>query len=151
VGLAACTPAVTSRDGTGTGDATRLDFARTVDVATAGAQIAAYRGQGGLGALRHSAALQAAAQYHADDMASSGNFSHHGSNGSSLSSRVRAAGYNACFAAENIAYGQGSLQQVMQDWMGSRGHRRNIMDSRANQFGLARRGTYWVMVLGRNC
>ena len=149
--VAACSPAVTSRDGANTGDSIRLPFAQSVDIAGAGARLAALRAQNGLGALRHSSALQAAAQAHANDMASSGNFSHNGSNGSNLRSRIRAAGYNACFMAENIAYGQGAVGQVINDWSASRGHQRNMLSPQATQFGFARAGTYWVLVVGRNC
>jgi uncharacterized protein YkwD len=148
--LAACTPSVPSRN---TGDGPqRLTFGQSVDIASVGARVSALRAQNGLTRpLSHSAQLQAAAQAHADDMARTGNFSHTGSNGSTLSSRARAANYNACFAAENIAAGQGSVQQVFVDWMNSRGHRRNILAPQATQFGFARSGPYYVLVLGRSC
>ncbi len=150
MGLAACTPSVSSRDGVG--EAQRLSFGQSVDIAAVGTRVSALRARNGLARpLGHSASLQAAAQAHADDMARSGDFGHTGSNGSTLASRVRAAGYNACFSAENIAYGQPSIAQVFEDWMGSDGHRRNIMAVGATQFGFARNGTYSVLVLGRTC
>jgi uncharacterized protein YkwD len=148
--LAACTPAVTSRDTSGTPQ--RLTFGQSIDIAAVGARVSALRAQNGLTRpLAHSAALQAAAQAHADDMARTGNFSHTGSNGSTLTTRTRAANYSACFAAENIAAGQASVQNVFTDWMGARGHRRNILSPQATQFGFARSGSYYVPVLGRSC
>ncbi|MEJ6392205.1 CAP domain-containing protein [Gymnodinialimonas sp. 2305UL16-5] len=136
---------------TASAETLRLDFAQSVNVGNASAQLSSIRGQNGLQGLAHSARLQAAAQAHADDMARSGQFSHRGANGSTLRTRVRAAGYNACFMAENIAFGQNSISRVMTDWMNSAGHRRNMLDRRVTQYGLARTGTYWVLVLGRNC
>lgn len=148
--LAACTPNVSSSDTSGAPQ--RLTFGQSIDIAAVGARLSALRAQSGLTRpLGHSAALQAAAQAHADDMASTGNFSHTGSNGSTLSTRTRAANYNACFSAENIAAGQTSVQNVFTDWMGSRGHRRNILAPQATQFGFARSGSYYVLVLGRSC
>lgn len=145
LGLAACTPAVT-------GGAQRLSFGQSVDIAAVGARISALRAGEGLSRpLGHSSALQAAAQSHADDMAQSGELGHRGSNGSTASSRLRAAGYNACFNAENVASGQVNTAQVFQDWMGSPGHRRNILAVEATQFGFARSGGYSVLVLGRSC
>ncbi|MBY4895258.1 CAP domain-containing protein [Rhodobacteraceae bacterium N5(2021)] len=143
--LAACAP-------TGVGGVQRLSLGESVDIAAVGARLSTLRaGQGLARPLGHSAALQAAAQAHVDDMAQSGNLSHTGSNGSTLTSRLRAAGYSACFAAENIAAGQANTAEVFEDWMGSGGHRRNILAAEATQFGFARAGGYSVLVLGRSC
>ncbi|MCK9470897.1 MAG: CAP domain-containing protein [Bacilli bacterium] len=50
-------------------------------------------------------------------------------------------------AAENIASGQTSAQQVMNSWMNSSGHRANILNSNFNQIGVgvarASNGTYY--------
>jgi len=108
------------------------------------------RAQDGRGALTVSAPLTRAAAAHADDLAGSGRFSHEGSNGSSVGQRVRQQGYKFCFVAENIAKGQGSLQEVLEGWMASPGHRRNILAEQAVEFGLVQGpGNLWVMVLGR--
>jgi uncharacterized protein YkwD len=64
--------------------------------------------------------------------------------------RVRRQGYGFCFVAENIAKGQGSLERVLNGWLASPGHRRNILASQAREFGLVRGpGNLWVMVLGK--
>src|SRR6056297_270370 len=108
------------------------------------------RAQDGRGALAVSAPLTRAAAAHADDLAGSGRFSHEGSNGSSVGQRVRKHGYGFCFVAENIAKGQGSLQEVLEGWMASPGHRRNILAEQAVECGLVRGpDNLWVMVLGR--
>ncbi|MEO1139074.1 MAG: CAP domain-containing protein [Pseudomonadota bacterium] len=93
--------------------------------------------------------LTAAAAAHARDMASRGFFSHTGSDGSGIGDRIRAQGYRFCFVAENIAKGQRSLEQVLEAWARSDGHRRNMLAKDASEFGLIQgAGTVWVMVLG---
>lgn len=143
--MAACTP-------TGVGGTQRLSLGESVDIAAVGARISTLRaGQGLARPLGHSAALQAAAQAHADDMSRTGNLSHTGSDGSTLVSRLQRASYSPCFSAENVAAGQANTAEVFQDWMGSEGHRRNILAVEATQFGFARSGGYSVLVLGRSC
>jgi uncharacterized protein YkwD len=109
-----------------------------------------FRAQKGLAPLRHSKQLEAAAKRHARDMARRRFFSHRGSNGSNVAQRVRAEGYGYCFVAENIAMGQHSLNEVMQAWATSRGHRKNMLDRRAAEMALVKaENNIWVMVLGR--
>ncbi|WP_299045627.1 CAP domain-containing protein [uncultured Tateyamaria sp.] len=102
--------------------------------------------------LVYDRSLEAAAEAHAQDMARSGFFSHTGSDGSDIGQRLTRAGYRYCFGAENIAAGQRSLTEVMAAWMGSRGHRRNILHRDAKAVGLAQApGNIWVMVLAAPC
>lgn len=110
----------------------------------------ALRAEAGRAAVAYSDKLEAIAQSHADDMARNGFFSHSGSNGSTLGDRARAGGYGFCFIAENIAKGQRTHAEVMASWQASRGHRRNMLERRVTEVGLARAdGAIWVMVLGR--
>lgn len=103
-------------------------------------------------ALRHSERLEAVAQAHADDMAQHGYFAHQGRNGSSIGERITAGGYRWCFAAENIAKGQKTLQAVLQGWANSPGHYKNMTHQKAREYGLARApGNTWVMVLAAPC
>lgn len=118
--------------------------------AAAGPVLADIRSRNDLPALTVSDALVRAAGAHARDMAQNDFFSHTGSNGSGIGDRARAAGYGFCFIAENIAKGQGSLDEVMAGWMGSTGHRRNILSEGAREYAVVRgEGAIWVMVLGR--
>ena len=113
-------------------------------------RINATRADAGRAAVAVNSALTQAATAHARDLARSGAFSHSGSNGSSVADRVRRQGYGFCFVAENIAKGQGSLEQVLNGWLASPAHRRNILASQAREFGLVRGpGNLWVMVLGK--
>ncbi len=47
-------------------------------------------------------------------------------------------------AGENIAKGQTSPQQVMNDWMNSAGHRANILNSSFTKIGVAEYNGEWV-------
>jgi len=94
--------------------------------------------------------LVAAAQAHSTDMAVNGYFSHTSLDGRTFGDRILAAGYPRP-AAENIARGQRSAEDVMRDWMRSRGHRANILncDYVAIGVGLDTRGWYWTQDFGR--
>lgn len=104
----------------------------------------------GCPALTLNAQLVAAADGHAEDMAANGYFDHVGRNGSTLGSRVTAAGYSWRRVGENIAAGQRTSESVMQSWMNSSGHRANIGECRFAELGVgyALRGStpYWVQV-----
>ena len=114
--------------------------------------VSSVRQKRGLPALRHDPRLDRAAAMHARDMASRKFFSHRGSNGSRSFHRVRASGYNACYAAENIARGPATAAQATSAWMRSPGHMRNIMSRKSIAAGVARApGNYWVMVFARPC
>lgn len=114
----------------------------------------AQRQANGLPALSYNPRLSAAAQAHADDMVRNGFISHTGSDGTQPADRARRAGYCWRNLAENIAWQIPGEANVVTQWMGSAGHRRNILDRRMDEFGVARSGdNYWVLVLGRgrNC
>lgn len=112
----------------------------------------AIRAQGGQAPLRHSEALQAAAQGHASDMAKHNYFSHTGRNGSSHGTRARAQGFGRCFLAENIALNGGGLGAVLNTWMESSAHRKNILNRKSQVYGLAKGGSdRWVLMLGEDC
>lgn len=49
---------------------------------------------------------------------------------------------------ENAAVGQLDVNTVMQDWMNSPGHKRNILDPNWRVCGFAREGNYWCAVFG---
>ena len=115
-----------------------------------GALLNAIRGQNGRSALRPNNALMRAASGHAADMATNGFMGHTSSNGDTVRDRARKQGYSACLIAENVALGQGSAAEVMNAWMTSPGHRKNILTGKVTEYGLARgAGNAWVLVLGQ--
>ncbi len=111
------------------------------------------RRRAGLSPLRIHSRLNAAAQAHSNDMARNNFFSHTGSDSSSFGDRMRRFGYNFSRGGENIAAGQSSPQQVMESWMNSPGHRRNILNGNFSDIGVGftrggRYGTYWTQNFG---
>jgi uncharacterized protein YkwD len=91
----------------------------------------------GCPALQRDASLQTAAERHARDMANANYFSHTGKNGSKHGQRYRKAGYGGQRTAENIAGGQKSASEVVTNWMNSQGHRKNILNCKYRDTGLA--------------
>jgi uncharacterized protein YkwD len=114
-----------------------------------------HRRAAGCANLTWHAALGAAAQRHANDMAANNYFSHTSRGGASFGSRIRHAGYRYRLAAENIAAGQQSPEEVVSGWMSSPGHRANILNCRLRHIGIgfgssssSAYGTYWVQDFG---
>jgi len=103
--------------------------------------------------VRNDPALHAAARAHSADMGAAGKVDHDGSDGSTPSDRMRAAGYPRP-ASENLAAGFRSPDQVMRAWMRSRSHRQNIVDCDAAAVGVGvavgRDGkAYWTQDFGK--
>ena len=97
--------------------------------------------------------LNQAAQKHADYMAHKDRLSHYGEWYSRPSNRVEKAGYRYWGVAENIASGQRNVDEVMDAWMKSKGHRDNLMGNYSEMgVGIARNEygrIYWCVVFGR--
>lgn len=97
--------------------------------------------------------LAAAAQVHSTDMVRRAFFAHESPDGSQVWDRAVAAGYAYRKVAENIAAGQRIADEVVRGWMGSPGHRANILDRDLTQIGVGRAeggsyGVYWTQVFG---
>ncbi len=110
------------------------------------------RSRAGLTPLTSSSLLTQAAQRHAEDMAAHRRMSHRGSDGSLPSRRIERMDYEYQAMGENVAAGQPDVASVMNDWMHSRGHRRNIL-GKFTEIGAAyatdARGTpYWCVTFG---
>jgi uncharacterized protein YkwD len=108
-------------------------------------------------ALAWNTQLTQAADVHSRDMQANNFFSHTGSNGSTFSQRIDAAGYDWRSAGENIAAGQSSINAVVDGWIDSDGHCANLMNPSFEHVGLAcvsgtssnTYRTYWTMELAR--
>lgn len=94
--------------------------------------------------------LSAAAQAHAADMAANDYFSHTDQDGADSSDRMHDAGFGGSRTGENIAYGQETAAEVVATWMGSSGHRHNILNCAYDRIGVGydARGDYWVQDFG---
>lgn len=93
--------------------------------------------------------LHAAARSHSQDMSARNYFSHRTPEGLGPSERARAAGYPSNFVAENIAQGQRSSVEVVEDWLESPGHCANLMDPRYTYLGAGEHNLYWTQKFGR--
>ena len=67
--------------------------------------------------------------------------------------RIAAAGYSYSAAGENIAAGYGAPAALVEGWMGSEGHRDNILSTSFTHIGLgyasrgeSAYGVYWTAV-----
>ncbi|CAN5201339.1 hypothetical protein BH18GEM1_BH18GEM1_19000 [soil metagenome] len=106
--------------------------------------------------LRIDGRLERAAQRHADDMLARGYYGHETPEGVGPRERAAAAGYEGAGIGENLAQGQYSVEEVMDGWMKSPGHRRELLEPSFSHvgFGFAHgrngRGyqTYWVQLFG---
>ena len=92
--------------------------------------------------------LAVAAQRHAEDMVEEGYFDHQSLDGRSFADRAVDAGYDASPRGENIAAGQQTPDAVMSSWMGSDGHRNNILSPGSNEIGVGLHEVHWVQVFG---
>lgn len=140
-----CKTATTTGAAPGAAMSTPATAAATTSMA---ALLNAQRAQNGLSPVTEHARLSASARAHAREMATNGYFSHRGLNGSTFDQRAARSGYT-CARAENIAEGQRSEAAVVTAWMGSAGHRRNILRSNVSEFGIGRVNNVWVLVMGR--
>lgn len=96
----------------------------------------AERAKQGLSALTLDQNLSAVAAAHSKDMAQRNFFSHTNPDGQSPFDRMKANGISYKTAAENIAVGQPSPEQVVSSWMNSEGHRKNILNGNFNKMGI---------------
>lgn len=86
--------------------------------------------------------LNKAAQAQSEDLAFGDFFAHTAPDGTSLADRLEDANYTRYqTAGENIAAGQVTAAQVVQEWMDSPGHRANILDSSFTELGV---GYYYL-------
>lgn len=104
----------------------------------------AHRANAGVRALDREASLDRMAQEWADHMSSIRSMQHSGNDW-----RISKAspGWSLC-CGENIAYGYTTAGSVVNAWMGSTGHRANILDGRYTHIGVgySASGHYWVQV-----
>lgn len=93
----------------------------------------------GLSAVATCGALSRTAQGYADVLIGTRDISHTGPNGSTLQTRVAASGYVGWTnIGENLAAGQGTVDEVMTAWLGSSGHRANILKAEFTHVGFGR-------------
>lgn len=112
-----------------------------------------YREEARLPVLAWDDRLVPAARRHATDMSRRGYFAHESPEGHTLNDRLGHVMYRYQMVGENLALGQLTPQGAVGGWMGSPGHRENLLRPGFNRLGVAvvpsPRGLLWVQVFGR--
>jgi uncharacterized protein YkwD len=112
---------------------------------------------GGLPPLAWNTECADCAFQHSRDMDERNFFAHTNPDGESPFDRMAAMGISYSAAGENIAAGYGTPANVMAGWMGSAGHRANILSTNFTEIGIGVRvsgggsmySDYWTQVFRR--
>ncbi|NBJ16223.1 MAG: SafA/ExsA family spore coat assembly protein [Dehalobacter sp. 4CP] len=94
------------------------------------------RAKKGLQQLKQNWELCRVARYKSQDMINKGYFAHESPTYGSPFKMMESFGIRFSAAAENIAYGQQTPQEVMNSWMNSAGHRSNILSPSYLEIGV---------------
>ena len=92
--------------------------------------------------------LESAAYNHSLDMFQHKYFSHVAPDGSKGGARIDAAGYHWMAYAENIGMGYTKEKEVVDAWIKSPEHCKNIMNKTYKEMGAAKVGNYWTQDFG---
>lgn len=92
--------------------------------------------------------LAKTAYLHSKDMNDQNYFSHTGKDGSDPGTRIKKQGYDWRTYGENIAKGYTDEKAVIEGWIKSEGHCRNIMNPNFEEMGVGKEGDYWTQVFG---
>lgn len=108
----------------------------------------AERRRNGLPDLQADTSLSKVAREKSNDMQAKGYFSHTSPTYGSPFDMMRDFGISYRSAGENIAKGQQSPEQVVQAWMNSEGHRKNILSADFTHIGVgySQQGNYWTQM-----
>lgn len=130
------TPAQPKTPGSSSLNASKIEY-------TVHEKINEIRSENGLHKLEYDERLAAIGRYHSWDMAQKGYFSHNSTTGLKFDERFTLYDYNCPYAAENIAlfpgpthlYENNSIpleitlaEELVEGWMNSPGHRKNILN-----------------------
>jgi len=119
-------------------------------------QVNAARAAHGLQPVQWNTKLAEAAAMHATDLQVCGKLAHEGCDGNLLPQRVQRTGYAFRRITENLALCACDAAAVVQAWLQSDGHRRNLLDPNVTEMGADTRADkvdmrrqQWVQVFGR--
>jgi uncharacterized protein YkwD len=99
-------------------------------------------------ALTWNEQLEQAAAVHSNDMFNKKYFSHTAPDGSKAGERIKRTGYHWLAYGENIGMGFKNEQEMVEGWLKSPGHCKNIMNKDYKEMGAARAGSYWTQTFG---
>ncbi|MCP8615972.1 CAP domain-containing protein [Salirhabdus salicampi] len=106
------------------------------------------RRNNGLSELKIDTQLSGIARTKSEDMQANNYFSHTSPTYGSPFDMIRDNGVDYQSAAENIAQGQQSPEEVVQSWMNSEGHRKNILTEEFTHIGVGHEteGNHWTQM-----
>jgi len=110
------------------------------------------RAKNGVPALQLDVELSKVAREKSSDMQAKGYFDHNSPTYGSPFDMMKQFGISYSTAGENIAMGQPSPQEVVEAWMNSEGHRKNILNADYTHIGIGHvaEGNYWTqMFIGK--
>ena len=111
----------------------------------------AARSDAGCDPLHTDSRLRQAARAHSADMAARGYFDHNSPDGTTPWDRMKDAGYTSP-SGENIARGYQTPEAVVEGWLDSPGHRRNILNCESKAIGVGvyfgDGGPWWTQDFG---
>jgi uncharacterized protein YkwD len=123
-----------------------------LDAAAAASMISGYRQNNGLGAVALDPTLMRLAQEQARAMAARDKVDYEGKG--DFAKRMKASGFDAKGAAENISAGYHTLAEAFSGWRDSPPHRANMLKSGVTRIGIAAVYTpnskykvYWALIL----
>ena len=126
-----------------------------IDLRQAERYINQVRARHGAGPVRMEGRLTNAALSHSLMMARKGKMAHQFGPGTRFKDRIKKAGIHGS-AAENVGAGYSSMQSVVDGWLRSPGHRRNLLNRKLTHIGMAaalnpasKYRTYWTLILAR--
>jgi uncharacterized protein YkwD len=99
-------------------------------------------------ALNWNDLLETAAINHSIDMNNNDYFDHTSKDGLTPGDRITTTGYQWSTYGENIANGYSNEEAVIEAWLGSPGHCKNIMSASFKEMGVGKSGAYWTQVFG---
>lgn len=107
--------------------------------------------------LRLDSRLNRAAQKHSEDQAATKKMTHttptgavHYRPGMAPWDRMTAEGYRWTSASENVAAGYRTPEAVMEAWLASPGHCKNVMSATSRDLGVGHKDGYWAQKFGRS-
>lgn len=108
-----------------------------IDPLVAQSMVSGYRRNNGLNPLLTDPGLTRIAEEHARTMAARGAVEHNFRGAKNFNDRVRASGFDAKFAVENVGGGYHTLAEAFSGWRDSPSHRANMLRKGATHMGIA--------------
>ena len=128
---------------------------KPVDAAAAASLLTDYRVARGLSPLSVDEQLNRIAQDQANAMAKADTLSHE-VGGRNFMTRMKASGYNASKAVENVRAGYHTLAEAFSGWRDSPSHNKNMLEPGVTRMGIATANApkskytvYWALVLAQ--